>query len=52
MEEITSQRLSLLRRIRESQRESEGQARESEVMESSVEDTLEEDMFVENPMMR
>ena len=49
MEERTSQRLSRLRRLRGSQR---SQGEESCAKEMSDEDVLEEDMFVDNPMMK
>ena len=49
MEERTSQRVSRLRRVRESQR---SQGEESCAKEMSDEDVLEEDMFVDNPMMK
>ena len=49
MEERTSQRLSRLKRVRESQRR---QAEESSAKEMPDEDVLEEDMFVDNPMMK
>ena len=49
MEERTSQRVSRLRRIRESQR---SQGEESCVKEISDEDVLEEGMFVDNPMVK
>ena len=48
MEEITSQRLSRLRRIRESQRESQRQSRESDVVESFGEDGLDDDALEED----
>ena len=49
MEERTSQRLSRLRRARQSQR---SQAEESCAKEMSDEDVLEKDMYVDNPMMK
>ena len=49
MEERTSHRLSRLRRVRESQR---SQAEESSAKEMPDENVLEEDMFVDNPMMK
>ena len=49
MEERTSQRLSRLRRARQSQR---SQAEKSCAKEMSDEDVLEEDMYVDNPMMK
>ena len=49
MEERTSQRVSRLRRVRESQR---SQGEESCAKEMSDEDVLEDGMFVDNPMIK
>ena len=49
MEERTSNRVSRLRRVRESQR---SQGEESCVKEMSDEDVLEDGMFVDNPMIK
>ena len=49
IEERTSHRLSRLRRVRESRR---SQAEESSAKEMPDENVLEEDMFVDNPMMK
>ena len=49
MEERTSNRVSRLRRVRESQR---SQGEESCVKEISDEDVLEDGMFMDNPMIK